>query len=411
MLTPPAESCRPRRSREIWPQASGELLIDQGGASPRNSEVSESMSPTVLNFEGDSLDTPPASPTESERSFDCPPWKADDPERRVYTTPVVLKDVPLPHGTPTHVRAYMLADVGSNDWYSKDTTVIRLWNTSPNLRLDKKLQKNHVQLGDVGYFTREGGFRTLFNIFMTKKKNRQMHYSPPTYFQPFKRELRDQYTDINRLDKEYHTSEEFKRCREEEKGDCVYSFRSEPVRRLPTPGCAILITPEGLQKHFFNIDYQKDIRLYINHQTESWYRDLVGDNGPLPNGSLMLVEVCYRANTWASAALVGKKYKPGLHANLKQGERTTKIYHWDSADLIHVDRGSSKPDMVDGIDSGEGRSVAIEVSSIWYGRQPRELGRSRGPRPHSTVTRFSLSKLSSARCLSYHWPAFRVVVS
>ncbi|KAF8902775.1 hypothetical protein CPB84DRAFT_1775430 [Gymnopilus junonius] len=341
------------------------------------------------------LETPPASPSASECSW-VSSGHNTDAEPCGYTLPVSKKDVPLARNTPDHIKAFMLSEIAGE---ADHETIIRIWNVSPNLRLDKDLQRNHVQLGDVGYFNRHGTFCTVFNIFMTKKMNLKMHYVPPPYFVPFKTGLRDEYTDLRSFDREYHASKGFERCKEDEKGDCLYSFSSPSVLQPDSPGCTVLITPEGVRIHMINDGYLVRIRQYLREQAESWYRDsdLFGD-GPLFNGSLLLVETCYKANIWASAALGAEGYKPGLKARLKQPNLAAKIFNWDVDEPIEVERGSSKPDIVDSIDFGNGWSIAVEISSIWYGSQPRGARSSRGPLPHHAAPkekRFSFVRLTS----------------
>lgn len=44
---------------------------------------------------------------------------------------------------------------------------------------------NMDMIGDVGYFNDEGGFHSLFNIFLTKEENEKHGYKPPPNFEEY----------------------------------------------------------------------------------------------------------------------------------------------------------------------------------------------------------------------------------
>jgi hypothetical protein len=60
--------------------------------------------------------------------------------------------------------------------------IIPLWNPSPGLETDPQEWRYHVNIGDVGFFNDEGGFDTLFNIFLPKEQNHDHHHTPPDDF-------------------------------------------------------------------------------------------------------------------------------------------------------------------------------------------------------------------------------------
>ncbi|KAF9475521.1 hypothetical protein BDN70DRAFT_772199, partial [Pholiota conissans] len=61
-------------------------------------------------------------------------------------------------------------------------SVIPLWSPSPGIELVPEEWKHHVNVGDVGFFNDEGGFDTLFNIFLSREENISRHHSPPEDF-------------------------------------------------------------------------------------------------------------------------------------------------------------------------------------------------------------------------------------
>lgn len=61
---------------------------------------------------------------------------------------------------------------------------IPLWHPSP-LAQDPRRWRWNVCIGDVGYFTRNGGFRTLFNVLQTAAQNIDRGYDPPDGFIPY----------------------------------------------------------------------------------------------------------------------------------------------------------------------------------------------------------------------------------
>ncbi|KAF8179121.1 hypothetical protein BJ912DRAFT_983048, partial [Pholiota molesta] len=78
--------------------------------------------------------------------------------------------------TEKYIQVYMSAMLfGSN-------RIIPLWNPSPGLETDPQEWRYHVNIGDVGFFNDEGGFDTLFNIFLPKEQNHDHHYTPPDDF-------------------------------------------------------------------------------------------------------------------------------------------------------------------------------------------------------------------------------------
>ena len=77
------------------------------------------------------------------------------------------------------IQGYMRTEF----FYSERT--IALWNPSPSLSLPQNRRKRNIQLGDVGYFNKDGGFDILFNIFLDTEENLNQQFEPPPQFTPY----------------------------------------------------------------------------------------------------------------------------------------------------------------------------------------------------------------------------------
>lgn len=62
-------------------------------------------------------------------------------------------------------------------------TLVPLWKPRPQQFPVGMTEVGMV--GDVGYFDAEGGFYSLFNIFLTENENESHGYSPPTNFKEY----------------------------------------------------------------------------------------------------------------------------------------------------------------------------------------------------------------------------------
>jgi hypothetical protein len=69
------------------------------------------------------------------------------------------------------VQAYMKSD------FFVSNTAIPLWDPYPGV--------NSASVGDVGFFTRDGGFEVLFNVFLTHTENKKLGFDPPDGFEPY----------------------------------------------------------------------------------------------------------------------------------------------------------------------------------------------------------------------------------
>lgn len=86
--------------------------------------------------------------------------------------------IPFHPDTLPHIRAYM-----SSVFNFDDETLIPLWK--PRRRQFPVGLTDVGMVGDVGYFDAEGGFYSLFNIFLTEEENENYGYSPPTDFKEY----------------------------------------------------------------------------------------------------------------------------------------------------------------------------------------------------------------------------------
>ncbi|KAF9475525.1 hypothetical protein BDN70DRAFT_898107 [Pholiota conissans] len=139
--------------------------------SPDSPSISEKPKPsTVFGSSSSDLDEIESSEPASV------PWMIG----AQYPTPtyVQLKDLDkyIPKNIDKHVLVYMSGSLLNSE------RVIPLWSPSPGLEMDPQKWMHYVDIGDVGFLTDEGGFDTLFNIFLTPEENRHHHYTPPEDF-------------------------------------------------------------------------------------------------------------------------------------------------------------------------------------------------------------------------------------
>ena len=74
------------------------------------------------------------------------------------------------------IRQYMQSNIFDEEF------VIPLWEPSPGANCP---DTSNVCVGDVGFFTREGGFHVLFNTFLSSARNEELGFMPPNDFQPY----------------------------------------------------------------------------------------------------------------------------------------------------------------------------------------------------------------------------------
>ena len=85
----------------------------------------------------------------------------------------------LPKTLSPMIQGYMRTEF----FYSTHT--IALWNPSPSLSFPSNRRRRNIQLGDVGYFNKDGGFDVLFNIFLDTKGNCDLEFDLPPEFEPY----------------------------------------------------------------------------------------------------------------------------------------------------------------------------------------------------------------------------------
>ncbi|KAF8179125.1 hypothetical protein BJ912DRAFT_1062919 [Pholiota molesta] len=104
----------------------------------------------------------------------------------------------LPKHTEDYIKAYM-----ANDTFFDTKRAVSLWKPSPSDKSEAWTWKHHIYVGDVGIFNDEGGFDTIFNIFISKDENLALGYDPPSDFICYPKsldELNLDYTRINYRD-------------------------------------------------------------------------------------------------------------------------------------------------------------------------------------------------------------------
>jgi hypothetical protein len=91
----------------------------------------------------------------------------------------------------------------SDFFNSASERVVPLWSPSPGISAPESFKKTNVCVGDVGFFSKEGGFEVLFNVFLTIDENKALEFDPPDDFVPYL--PRFKVSKISEISKENYT--------------------------------------------------------------------------------------------------------------------------------------------------------------------------------------------------------------
>ncbi len=95
-------------------------------------------------------------------------------------------------------RGYMLSDF----FQTESERVVPLWSPSPGVIAPEGFKKTNVCVGDIGFFSKEGDFEVLFNVFLTIDENKALEFDPPDDFVPYL--PRFKVSKISEISKEHH---------------------------------------------------------------------------------------------------------------------------------------------------------------------------------------------------------------
>ena len=107
---------------------------------------------------------------------------------------------------------------------------IPLWDPSPGVNSPKGIKNRNICVGDVGFFTPDGGFEVLFNAFLSYDANVDDGFDPPDGFEPYGPvDFCEQVSKITRV---YSSS--YNSCRGDFKRDA--EIPQHPERLAPSSG-------------------------------------------------------------------------------------------------------------------------------------------------------------------------------
>ncbi|KAF9526462.1 hypothetical protein CPB83DRAFT_462872 [Crepidotus variabilis] len=205
-----------------------------------------------------------------------------------------------------------------------------LWFPSPSLNLSKEYRLKGFSIGDVGYFTPEGGFEFLFNILRAAKHpiNGSASDVPEGFIPHSPLNARDIRKNWDFESGAYMCGPSVQASRVESAGLTFRSTSSEG---------AILTMPKGACKTELNST--SSFQRYVSQHAESWYKFAHGPCGRnVANGELRLVYGCDKSIAWGMAAFSNTtnaelKFSKSQHRS--DGESS---YSWEHSEIAEAAR-------------------------------------------------------------------------
>jgi len=291
------------------------------------------------------------------------------------------------------IQGYMHSDF----FYSVHS--IALWNPSPTQSHDRPdLRRRNIQVGDVGYFNKDGGFDILFNVFLTEQQNIDCEFDPPPGFVQF-----DPPRNVSMTASENIEEDAYRRSW----GGFVHDQRSkgfvQPLiictqpctksrpnsdhifhaRLSPKKGpvqASLLVSPNGISKTTMPIGRLGLLKPYVNAHAEGWCKYYTSHSAGrmIPKGSLKMVTTSYNSKVWALASYFQKEDKgksTEIYAKLHRVKPDTDVYRWERSSDPHfaAKTGPSLVDMKDERAVYENQCVALEVHSIQINKGVRAV--------------------------------------
>ncbi|KAF9526468.1 hypothetical protein CPB83DRAFT_857862 [Crepidotus variabilis] len=201
-----------------------------------------------------------------------------------------------------------------------------LWYPSPNVNLPVKYRLRGISIGDVGYFTPEGGFEFLFNILLPANhsingsaSNVPKGFVPHSPLNP--RDIREHWDFEAGA---YICSPSVRASRVESSGLMFRSTNSEG---------AILTMPNGACKT--ELSSTTSFQRYATQHAESWYQFVHSRGRDVANGELRLVYGCDTSTTWSVAAFSNTANVELKFSKTQGGESS---YSWEHSEMGETTR-------------------------------------------------------------------------
>ncbi|KAJ3514678.1 hypothetical protein NLJ89_g2237 [Agrocybe chaxingu] len=250
----------------------------------------------------------------------------------------------LPLDTPEYIQQYMRSDF----WFSP--FVIPLWKTCPHYNLGTG---RNIETGDVGVLDSQGGFKTEFNIFLTKEENAGLGFHTPPDFQPLDPGVVPQSEGV--LPGWHQTSKQDAVVRKTGPSELVFTSKPDKERRHKFSAICL---PHGAEcQNVVLGDLGMPImREYAKDCAISWYNHLhsklrVHDTHsktpiPLSCKSLILVTATYTAPSWA-AATISPVFRSKGRKKIKLGQLPASEYVpvWDQVSEFFTSSGPGLDDL------------------------------------------------------------------
>ncbi|PPQ83134.1 hypothetical protein CVT25_003711 [Psilocybe cyanescens] len=252
---------------------------------------------------------------------------------------------------------------------------VPLWN--PSFGFEDGKPARCVQLGDVGYFDKNGTFVSIFNIYLSEDENRQEGFLPPKF---------QQYPELRRiLSRTIYSGSTYSGGGFEATANpqLLQKFGSSARSVFELKGrcetASAIVVPNGGKLHYLHPLSFKSTEewQYFNANVDEWYKYAKQFDTSLKNGRLALVTVLFMANNWGIIHChhrLGEKLQPPLSAVLasKPGEMQDSVYmnhyQWYIAegDATMIAKVGPLPDDMhsSGSDSIEPQCFGVGVYSI-----------------------------------------------
>ncbi|KAF9526475.1 hypothetical protein CPB83DRAFT_896137 [Crepidotus variabilis] len=204
-----------------------------------------------------------------------------------------------------------------------------LWFPQAGLNLPSEYRANGFSIGDVGYFTSDGGFEYLFNILLpTDHPFNGSASEVPEGFVPVgpinSRDIREHW--------DFEPGAYIGSPSVETSQEDSYAWNSGLIFRSSAPEGAILTMPLGARK--LELSSTTAFRKYITQHAENWYKFVNGPRGRnLANGELRLIYGCDKSTAWGMATF-SNACNPKLKFRKSQNmSGAASAYSWEHSSM------------------------------------------------------------------------------
>jgi hypothetical protein len=241
---------------------------------------------------------------------------------------------------------------------------IALWSPSLGANVFKEFKKYNVCVGDVGFFTREGGFWVLFNIFLPVQANIDLGFDPPPELEPYGSvACSEEISFFNEIPRTSyrHCDGVFTQDLEDTLGSQRFDWPSSQCARslmsfrtcfasyhLQFPATvkgkklqrwgSVLDLPYGTWKDEMHPRIIPAVHAYLKQHAKTWYLYYRTQPTTIPNGSLKVVTTSYKCRTWALATC-STESSDEVFARLYKTSNSDLYYDWKKHDKVDVKTG------------------------------------------------------------------------